>query len=105
MLEDNKKEIPNVPDLRFNYKNNWQRVKLGHILKIKSGMDQKKVQCSNGKYNIYGTGGIIGRTNTPLYSKESVGIGRKGTIDKPQYWSDDKGYHAESYSYEPSYMW
>ena len=85
MLEDNKKEIPNVPDLRFNYKNNWQRVKLGHILKIKSGMDQKKVQCSNGKYNIYGTGGIIGRTNTPLYSKESVGIGRKGTIDKPQY--------------------
>ena len=50
-----------------------------------NGKDQKAIENSNGKYNIYGTGGIIGKTDYYLYDKESIGIGRKGTIDKPFY--------------------
>ncbi|MBQ6730842.1 MAG: restriction endonuclease subunit S, partial [Bacilli bacterium] len=89
-MEENKKnKIPNVPNLRFSgFEPNYQKTKIGKCLKIKSGQDQKNVCCENGKYNIYGTGGVIGTTNTFLYDKESVGIGRKGTIDKPFYFDE-----------------
>ena len=51
---------------------NWQILKLGDILKVKSGKDQKAVECGNGKYQILGTGGEIGRTDTYLYNKETI---------------------------------
>ena len=62
-------------------------MRIKDILNIKNGKDQKEIEDPNGIYNIYGTGGIIGKTNRFLYDKESVGIGRKGTIDKPFYFS------------------
>lgn len=80
-------------------------------LKIKSGKDQKQVECLNGKYKIYGTGGVIGTTNSYLYNKESVGIGRKGTIDKPFYfdkpfWTVDTLFYSEiSNYYMPKYIY
>lgn len=75
-----------VPNLRLpGFEISYQKTKIGKCLKIKSGQDKKDICCDNGKYNIYGTGGIIGTTNLFLYDKESVGIGRKGTIDKPFY--------------------
>lgn len=81
---DKKNKNPNVPNLRFlKFNQNYETLQLKNTLKIKSGKDQKQVEVENGIYNIYGTGGIIGHTNTFLYDKESVGIGRKGTIDKP----------------------
>ena len=61
---------------------------MGDILKIQNGKNQKAIETVNGKYKIYGTGGIIGYTNSYLYDKESVGIGRKGTIDKPFYFNE-----------------
>ncbi len=63
----------------------WDEVKLNDVLIIGHGKDQKQVICEGGKYPILGTGGCIGYTNDFLYDKESVLIGRKGTIDKPQY--------------------
>jgi type I restriction enzyme S subunit len=36
-------------------------------------------------YPILASGGEIGRAKVPLYDKPSVLIGRKGTIDRPQY--------------------
>ncbi len=78
----------------------WQQVKLGDCLVIKHGKPQKEVEVIDGKYPILATGGIIGRTNTPLYSKPSVLIGRKGTIDKPRYmdapfWTVDTLFYSQ----------
>ena len=75
-----------VPKLRFKkFNNEYKKYKIGDTLKVKSGKDQKLIECTNGKYPILGTGGQIGTTNNFLYDKPSVLIGRKGTINKPQY--------------------
>lgn len=75
-----------VPKLRFKeFKGEWKKYRIGDTLKVKSGRDQKSIECINGKYPILGTGGKIGSTNSFLYNKPSVLIGRKGTIDRPQY--------------------
>lgn len=63
----------------------WEVKKYGQCLKICSGKDQKEVIRDDGKFFILGTGGILGKTNDFLYDKPSVLIGRKGTINKPQY--------------------
>lgn len=78
----------------------WVEKPLGDTLTIKHGRDQKQIECSSGKYPILGTGGVMGYTNTPIYSKESVLIGRKGTIDKPYYydtpfWTVDTLFYSE----------
>lgn len=106
------KEERNVPNLRFNkYHNEYELLQLNKTLKIKSGKDQKQVQIEDGQYNIYGTGGIIGKTNTFLYDKPSVGIGRKGTIDKPVYfdkpfWTVDTLFYSEiNNGFVPKYIY
>jgi type I restriction enzyme, S subunit len=78
----------------------WEVKKLGDIAKIKHGKDQKQVEEVNGKYPILGTGGEMGRTNSFLYDKPSVLIGRKGTIDKPRFmdtpfWTVDTLFYTE----------
>ena len=98
---DKTNKNPNVPNLRFKeFHNEYTILSLGQCLKIKSGKSQKNIECNNGKYKIYGTGGIIGFTNEYLYDKESVGIGRKGTINKPFYfnepfWTVDTLFYSE----------
>lgn len=110
-VDSKSKEERNVPDLRFNgYADNWKNVKLKNILKIKSGQDQKNIQCDDGIYNIYGTGGVIGKTNEYLYNKESVGIGRKGTIDRPFYfnepfWTVDTLFYSEIHFGVPKFIY
>lgn len=71
-------EISNLPD-------GWEIKPLKDILTIQYGKDQKEVESENGKYPILGSGGVIGYTNHFLYDKPSVLIGRKGTINNPQY--------------------
>lgn len=78
----------------------WEVKKLNSILKVKHGKNQKKIAVTNGKYPILATGGEIGRTNEYLYNKPSVLIGRKGTIDEPQYmdtpfWTVDTLFYTE----------
>ena len=63
----------------------WEVKQLGDVLKVRHGKNQSDVVASNGKYPILATGGEIGRTNHYLYDKPSVLIGRKGTIDAPQF--------------------
>jgi len=63
----------------------WESGKIIDILTIKYGKSQKEVEDSCGIYPILGTGGLMGYANNYLYDKPSVLIGRKGTIDKPQY--------------------
>ncbi|MFA5689075.1 MAG: restriction endonuclease subunit S [Kiritimatiellales bacterium] len=63
----------------------WVEEPLSKVLKIGHGKNQQEIEVAGGKYPILATSGEIGRTNTFLYNRPSVLIGRKGTIDKPQY--------------------
>lgn len=84
---------------------------MGKCLKIRSGRDQKQIEKIDGKYNIYGSGGVIGKTNDYLYNKPSVCIGRKGTIDRPYYfdqpfWTVDTLFYSEIFTgYNPKYLY
>jgi type I restriction enzyme S subunit len=63
----------------------WVEKCLGDLLTIAHGKSQHQVADQNGVYPILATGGQIGTANQFLYDKPSVLIGRKGTIDRPQY--------------------
>lgn len=74
----------NAPKLRFKeFADEWQEKKLGEIFKIGSGRDYKHLDAGN--IPVYGTGGLMLNVNNYLYEGESICIGRKGTIDKPQF--------------------
>ena len=78
----------------------WDVKKLKFISKICNGQDQKAVIDDNGIYPIYGSGGIFGKANSFLFDQPSVLLGRKGTIDKPQYvvepfWTVDTSYYTK----------
>jgi type I restriction enzyme S subunit len=63
----------------------WEVKRLGDILKVRHGKSQHGITTSGGKYPILASGGEIGRTDAYIYDRPSVLIGRKGTIDSPQY--------------------
>ena len=63
----------------------WATRRLGEILTVRHGQSQAGVEHANGAYPILATGGEIGRATRFLHDKPSVLIGRKGTIDRPQY--------------------
>jgi type I restriction enzyme S subunit len=63
----------------------WKTKRLGEVLTICHGRSQREVEVRDGPYPILATGGQIGTASEPLYDKPSVLIGRKGTIDAPQY--------------------
>ena len=78
----------------------WEVKRLGDVLKVRHGRSQHEVERTDGIYPILASGGEIGRTNTFLYDKPSVLIGRKGTIDRPRYqdkpfWTVDTLFYTE----------
>lgn len=78
----------------------WEVKALGLCLKVRHGKSQAAVESVNGKYPILATGGEIGRADAYLHPGPSVLIGRKGTIDRPQYsegpfWSIDTLFYTE----------
>ncbi|MCK4840868.1 MAG: restriction endonuclease subunit S [Methylococcales bacterium] len=80
--------------------NDWSVKPIGGVLSIRHGRSQKEIVCIDGIYPVLGTGGEIDRTNIPLYSKPSVLIGRKGTINKPRFidtpfWTVDTLFYSE----------
>ena len=67
-------------------------------LKLKNGQDYKGVEAASG-YPVMGSGGQFTYATTFVYDKESVLLGRKGTIDKPLYinepfWTVDTMYYT-----------
>lgn len=60
-------------------------MKWKEILEIKSGKNQKDVVDINGRYPIYGSGGVIGYSKEYLCPAGTTIIGRKGTINSPLY--------------------
>ncbi|HGN7192674.1 TPA: restriction endonuclease subunit S [Staphylococcus aureus] len=72
----------NVPELRFpGFEGEWEEKKLESIIKVNSGKDYKHLD--KGDIPIYGTGGYMTSVSEPLSEIDAVGIGRKGTINKP----------------------
>lgn len=53
------------------------------ILEIKNGRNQKAVENPNGKYPIYGSGGIMGYADDYICDAQTVVVGRKGSINNP----------------------
>ncbi len=58
-------------------------VKFSEALSIINGKNQKAVVSAEGKYPIYGSGGIIGRATAYICGENTVIIGRKGSINNP----------------------
>ncbi|HAR7217745.1 TPA: restriction endonuclease subunit S [Staphylococcus aureus] len=72
----------NVPELRFpGFEGEWEEKKLEDIIKVNSGKDYKHLD--KGDIPVYGTGGYMTSVSESLSEIDAVGIGRKGTINKP----------------------
>lgn len=87
------------PKIRFaGFTDDWEQRKLGTIVDIRSGRDYKHL--SEGMVPVYGTGGYMLSVNEALsYKEDAIGIGRKGTIDKPYilrapFWTVDTLFYA-----------
>ncbi len=77
----------------------WKLTRLKFMAKIKNGKDYKTIQVDEG-YPVIGSGGPFTFASDFMYDKESVLLGRKGTIDKPLYmdkpfWTVDTMYYTE----------
>ena len=78
-------------------KHGWEIKKLGEVCDIICGQDYKSVKDDNGKYPIYGTGGIMGYASQYRCPANSVIIGRKGSINNPlfvdtEFWNVDTAF-------------
>ena len=89
----------NKPNIRFGgFGGDWERRKLGDLVDVCRGRDYKHL--SEGDIPVYGTGGYMLSVSEALsYDKDAIGIGRKGTIDKPYilnapFWTVDTLFYA-----------
>ena len=75
--------MADIPKIRFKgFTEPWEQRKLGEIVGICSGRDYKHLE--EGDIPVYGTGGYMLSVSEALSNeKDAIGIGRKGTIDKP----------------------
>ena len=93
------KDGASVPEIRFaGFTDAWEQRKLSEIVEVCSGRDYKHL--SEGDIPVYGTGGYMLSVNDALsYDRDAIGIGRKGTIDKPYvlkapFWTVDTLFYA-----------
>ncbi|EAA9514590.1 restriction endonuclease subunit S [Salmonella enterica] len=94
MSVDNK-----VPEIRIkNFSGKWYEVALSSVIDVRSGKDYKHL--GKGNIPVYGTGGYMLSVDSALSNDEdAIGIGRKGTIDKPcilraPFWTVDTLFYA-----------
>lgn len=76
---------------------NMSKKKWADVLTVISGKNQKAVVNPNGKYPIYGSGGIMGYADDFLCEAGTTIVGRKGTINKPifvteRFWNVDTAF-------------
>jgi len=84
------------------FEGEWEVKRLGDVLTVCHGRSQQEVEVEDGPYPILATGGQIGNASRYLCDQPSVLIGRKGTIDRPQYmdtpfWSVDTLFYSVIY--------
>ena len=87
------------PEIRFaGFADPWEQRKLGEVANVCSGRDYKHL--AEGPIPVYGTGGYMTSVSKALsYDEDAIGIGRKGTIDKPYrlrapFWTVDTLFYA-----------
>jgi len=71
--------------------------KWADVLTIVSGKNQKAVVNPEGRYPIYGSGGVIGHADDYLCEAGTTVVGRKGTINSPifvseRFWNVDTAF-------------
>ena len=87
-----------VPELRFKgFTDEWEERKFADFIDVKSGKDYKHL--NSGSIPVYGTGGYMLSIDRALSDIDAIGIGRKGTIDKPYllkapFWTVDTLFYA-----------
>ena len=86
--------------------------KWSDVLTIINGRNQNAVECEDGEYPIYGSGGVMGKANDYLCPPNCTIIGRKGNINKPIYvetkfWNVDTafGLSANEEILNPRYLY
>ena len=65
----------------------WRVTKLKYALLISNGKDYKDSEVEEGGYPVIGSGGVFARARNYMYDGDVVLLGRKGTIDKPLFYS------------------
>ena len=93
------KNDANVPEIRFpGFTDVWEQRKFSDVVDVRSGRDYKHL--NEGNVPVYGTGGYMLSVDEALsYDEDAIGIGRKGTIDKPYllkapFWTVDTLFYA-----------
>ena len=88
-----------VPAIRFaGFTDPWEQRKFSEIVDVCSGRDYKHLD--EGPIPVYGTGGYMTSVSEALsHNRDAIGIGRKGTIDKPYllkapFWTVDTLFYA-----------
>ncbi|NOQ63470.1 MAG: restriction endonuclease subunit S [Methyloprofundus sp.] len=87
------------PEIRFKgFGGEWEENELHQVVDVRSGRDYKHLLI--GDIPVFGTGGYMLSVNEALsYNEDAIGIGRKGTIDKPYvlkapFWTVDTLFYA-----------
>lgn len=87
------------PPLRFSgFQGDWEPKTLADVVDVRSGRDYKHL--AKGYIPVYGTGGYMLSVDKALsYNEDAIGIGRKGTIDRPfilraPFWTVDTLFYA-----------
>lgn len=90
----------------------WEVKNWSDVLTIINGKNQKAVECNDGDYPIYGSGGIMSYANNWLCPEDCIVIGRKGNINKPifvhtKFWNVDTafGLDAKRDILSPTYLY
>ncbi|MFV8801827.1 restriction endonuclease subunit S [Yersinia sp. LJYL362] len=93
------KQGETIPEIRFKgFSGGWKEVTLSSVIDVRSGKDYKHL--GKGHIPVYGTGGYMHSVDSALSNdKDAIGIGRKGTIDKPYilrapFWTVDTLFYA-----------
>ena len=93
------KDGESVPEIRFaGFTDPWEQRKFSEIVDVFSGRDYKHLD--EGPIPVYGTGGYMTSVSEALsHNRDAIGIGRKGTIDKPYllkapFWTVDTLFYA-----------
>ncbi len=90
----------NIPKVRFfGFDGEWKRELLSNIVNVNSGKDYKHLGV--GEIPVYGTGGYMLSVDDYLSEIDAIGIGRKGTINKPYilkapFWTVDTLFYCTS---------
>jgi restriction endonuclease S subunit len=61
---------------------NWQKVILQKIIKLNYGKGLPARERAEGKYNVYGSNGVVGNHKTFFVKYPTIIVGRKGSVGK-----------------------